>query len=82
MLMRCVGMALSSSEFVIMYSLQTLKASPLSNRRSGRPAEYGIICGKHSEGVPHHSQRATAFRVDLFVSLLSADPADAAVTER
>jgi len=33
--------------------LQTLEASPLSNRRSERPAEKPPANNKHSEGVPH-----------------------------
>ncbi len=34
-------------------NLQTLEASPLSNRRSERPAEKPPTYDKHSEGVPH-----------------------------
>jgi len=34
-------------------NLQTLEASPLSNRRSERPAEKPPANNKHSEGVPH-----------------------------
>ena len=34
-------------------NLQTLEASPLSNRRSERPAEKPPTNNKHSEGVPH-----------------------------
>ena len=37
--------------------LQTLKASPLSNRRSERPAENSAQAQKHSEGVPHLRQK-------------------------
>jgi len=33
--------------------LQTLEASPLSNRRSERPAEKPPTNNKHSEEVPH-----------------------------
>ena len=48
---------------IVRYFGMTLKASPLSNRRSERPAGQDTINGKHSEGVPHQLQWATAFRV-------------------
>ena len=50
-------------------NLQTLKASPLSNRRSERPAEKPPTNNKHSEGVPRLAViRCTSFsRTFLFL---------------
>ncbi|MBR6368211.1 MAG: hypothetical protein IKR89_07620 [Bacteroidaceae bacterium] len=46
--------------------LQTLEASPLSNRRSERPAEKPPANNKHSEGVPHLLQYEALLLAERF----------------
>ena len=60
--------------------LQTLKASPLSNRRSERPAEIVHNQKSTQKECPSYRNGRPLSGSKLFE--LSADPTDAAVTER
>ena len=62
--------------------LQTLKASPLSNRRSERPAEKEPSTVSTLKECPISRNGRPLSGSMIFVVFLSADPADAAVTER